>query len=71
MITDEDEAIARVISMVKNHTVKAVTGKEIEVQADSVCLHGDSMKALVFAKKISQALKENGISIVSLREEIA
>jgi UPF0271 protein len=71
MITDEDEAIARVISMVKNHTVKAVTGKEIEVQADSVCLHGDSMKALVFAKKISQALKENGISIVSLREVIA
>jgi UPF0271 protein len=57
--------------MVKNHTVKAVTGKEIEVQADSVCLHGDSMKALVFAKKISQALKENGISIVSLREVIA
>ena len=44
MITDEDEAIARVIRMVKEGVVTAVTGKDIPIQADSVCVHGDGEK---------------------------
>ena len=48
MITDEDEAIARVIRMVKEGVVTAVTGKDIPIQADSVCVHGDGEKALLF-----------------------
>ena len=71
VITDEDEAIERVVSMVRDHKVKAITGKEIEVQADSICLHGDSVKALVFAKKISQTLREKGIQIVPLGEVVS
>lgn len=52
MITDETEAIARVISMIKMQRVRAITGKEIAVKADSICLHGDSPKAVLFAQKI-------------------
>lgn len=63
MIHDEDEAVARVIGMIKNHTVTSVSGKEIEICPDSVCVHGDSEKALLFVKKIRNALSAEGISI--------
>ena len=66
MITDEDEAIARVIRMVKERTVTAVTGKEIPIRADSVCVHGDGEKALAFVRKIREALQKEGIMICPL-----
>lgn len=65
MITDEQEAIQRVIRMVKNGTVTSITGKEIQIQADSVCVHGDGEKALMFVKKIREALQAEGIRIAA------
>lgn len=68
MIVNEDEAITRVIGMVKYGKVKALTGKEIEIQADSVCVHGDGVKALEFVKKIRAALISEGVKIAPLCE---
>jgi UPF0271 protein len=66
MITDEDVAIARVVRMIKEGKVTAVTGKDIDIQADSVCVHGDGAKALAFVEKIRAALRQEGIEICSL-----
>ena len=68
MITDEDEAIARVVRMVKEKKVTAITGKDIPIQADSVCVHGDGAKALAFVERIRKALAEEGVEICSLDE---
>ena len=68
LIKDEDEAIARVIRMVKEGVVTAVTGKDIPIQTDSVCVHGDGEKALLFVEKIRKALTENDIKIRPLAE---
>lgn len=68
MITDEEEAIARVIRMVKEKKVTAVTGKDIPIQADSICVHGDGAKALAFVEKIREAFEKEGIEICSLDE---
>lgn len=68
MITDEDEAVRRVIGMIRNHRVTSITGKEIEICPDSVCVHGDSEKALLFVKKIRAALEQEGIAILPLHE---
>ncbi len=68
MITDEDEAVRRVVAMVKKGTVTAITGKEIPLQADSVCVHGDSPKALNFVQKIRTAFQAAGIQIAPLGE---
>jgi UPF0271 protein len=68
MITDENEAIARVIRMVKERKVKAVTGRDIDIQADSVCVHGDGAKALEFVQKIGKSLREAGILLAPLSE---
>lgn len=68
MITDEEEAVQRVIRMVKQGVVTAVTGKDIPIQADSVCVHGDSPKALAFVQKIRAALTAEGIQIAPLQD---
>ena len=66
MITDENEAIERVITMVRQGKVAAITGKEIPIQADSVCVHGDGEKALLFVKKLREAFLTEGIQVRSL-----
>lgn len=68
MITDEDEAITRVVRMVKEKKVTAITGKDIPIQADSICVHGDGAKALAFVERIRKALTEEGVEICSLDE---
>ena len=70
MITDEDEAVARVIRMVKERRVRAIDGTDVEIRADSVCIHGDSPKAVLFARKINSALAEEKIRIVPLAEMV-
>lgn len=70
MITDEDEAVARVIRMILEHKVTSINGKEIEICPDSVCVHGDSAKALLFVKKIRAALEAEGITIQPLRKNL-
>ena len=70
MITDEDEAIARVIDMVEKGKVRTVTGKEIEIRADSVCVHGDGEKALLFVQKIRSALQAADIELAPLAQII-
>ncbi len=66
MITDENLAIERVLQMIKKGSVKAVTGKEIPIEADSICVHGDSPKALDFVKKIRAALLSEEIELCAM-----
>lgn len=66
VIHDEEEAIRRVIRMVKEHKVTACDGTDIEIVPDSVCVHGDNVKALTFVTKIRSALEAEGVEITSL-----
>lgn len=68
MIEDEDEAVARVIRMAKDGVVTANTGVDIPLKADSVCVHGDSPKALAFVRKIRAGLEAAGIEILPVKE---
>ncbi len=63
MIEDEELAINRVIRIIKKGTITSINGKEIEIKADSVCIHGDGVKALAFVRRICQTLKAEGIEV--------
>lgn len=63
MITDEDAAAARVVRMVREGRVTAVTGEDIAIQADTVCLHGDNAHAVAFAAKIRRLLTAEGAAL--------
>lgn len=69
-IKDPNEAIARVIKMVKEKKVIAVNGEEIDIAADSICVHGDNPKAIEFVDRIKKSLIENGIAVKSLNDFI-
>ena len=66
MIEDEDQAISRIIDMIRFGKVRAISGKEIQVEPDSVCLHGDNPKALDFVIKIRKRLEEEGITVKAM-----
>ena len=66
MITDEDVAIERVIRMVTEGKVTAITGRDIPIRAESICVHGDGEKAVLFARKIRCALEAGGIDVVPM-----
>ena len=66
VIHDEDLALARVEQFIEKNTVTAITGKEIHISLDTVCLHGDNAEAVLFAQKINKRLKEKGIEISPL-----
>ncbi|MBO8170874.1 MAG: LamB/YcsF family protein [Bacillaceae bacterium] len=63
MIHDADEAVSRVIRMVKEGKVEAVDGSDIAIQADTICVHGDEPSALLFVQKLREELQQNGINI--------
>ena len=67
-IHEEEEAIARVVRMVKEGVVRSVTGRDIPMTADSICVHGDGEKALLFIEKIRAAFDKEGIAICPLKE---
>lgn len=66
MITDENVAIQRVIRMIKEHKVTAVDGTDIDIIPDSVCVHGDGEKAVLFVKNLVEAFEKNKIEMVSI-----
>ena len=66
VIADENQVIERVIKMIKLGKVQAITGKEIEIKPDSICVHGDNPKALNFVKLIRQRLSQENIKIEAM-----
>lgn len=67
LIHDENEAIDRVLRMIKEGKVKSITGNDINIEANSICVHGDGEKALQFTQKIREALIKESIEINSLK----
>ena len=66
LITDTEEAISQVVSMVKNQQVTAKNGEKISIQADTICVHGDGAHAFEFVSQIRERLSKEGISISTL-----
>lgn len=66
VIHDVDLAISRVIRIVKEGRVTAINGEDIEIEAQSICVHGDNPEAIDFVKKIRLKLEEEGIRVTAI-----
>lgn len=66
MITDTKQAVDRVVRMVKEGKVESINGRDIDIQADSICVHGDGPKALEFVREIRSALGKEDITIQTM-----
>jgi len=63
VITDENQALAQVIRMVKEGKVQTLQQVNVPIRADTICIHGDGPKAAEFARNIRAALTEAGIAV--------
>jgi len=53
----------RSVRIVRDHTVTAIDGTEIEVNVDSICVHGDTPGSVQIATALREALATAGITI--------
>ncbi|UYO36014.1 LamB/YcsF family protein [Bacillus zhangzhouensis] len=63
LIEEDERAVHQVVRIVREGKVRTVQGEDIELKADTVCIHGDGSRALQFAKTITAKLKEAGIHL--------
>ena len=63
LIEDENVSVQQVLQMILQQTVTSVSGKPVNIVAETVCIHGDGKHAVAFAKKIDQTLKQYHIEI--------
>ena len=66
VLHDVDEVADRSVQMVVRGVATAVTGEEIKVEADSICIHGDTPGAVEMAMSVRQRLEAAGVEIVPL-----
>jgi UPF0271 protein len=52
LITNIDDCIKQVLKMIQEGKVKTISGKEIDIVAETICIHGDGKHAVEFAKAI-------------------
>ncbi|MCR5045662.1 MAG: LamB/YcsF family protein [Treponema sp.] len=66
VITNEEEASDRAVQMIKFGKVKSITGKEIPITADTICIHGDTPQALHLARIMRAKFAREMIEIEAL-----
>lgn len=63
LLNDPDQVAARVVALVTTGRLTAADGTEIEVSAESVCVHGDSPGAVAMATAVRSALARAGVHV--------
>ena len=67
VLHDVNEVADRSNQMVIEGIATTISGNQIEVKADSLCIHGDTPGAVQMAMKINNNLKSAGVEIIPLQ----
>lgn len=63
VIHDHHQVAEKVLKMVEEGRVVCIDGSEIELSADTICVHGDNPAALDLVKTVRKSLQAAGIRI--------
>ena len=63
VLHDPAEVAEHVLRMATDSAIRAVDGSILKIDADSICVHGDSPGAVAMAVSVKTALSDAGISI--------
>ncbi|MFB4167790.1 LamB/YcsF family protein [Virgibacillus sp. JSM 102003] len=63
LIRDVDAAVLQVEHMVEEGVVRAVTDEMVDIEADTICVHGDGEHAVTFVEKLRAMLERAGIVV--------
>lgn len=64
LIIEDNLVITHLLKMIIEQKLMTVDGVEVEIEADTFCVHGDNPSALKILKKITNKFSEKGIKIV-------
>lgn len=64
LLHDPDLIVRHVLLMIEDSKVRTINGDEIEIFAETICVHGDHPDAVRTAAAIFKSLKEKGYTIV-------
>jgi len=63
LLTDPVEAAKRVLRMLREGKVQSVEGDDVNVRAETICVHGDTPGAVEFARELRSRLESQGVRI--------
>src|SRR3989442_8709738 len=66
VITDPEQAAAQALGIARDGLVRAASGAEVALRAETICLHGDNPHALAIARAVRRAFEAAGIEVRSL-----
>ena len=63
-VLHDPQAVAdRMLRLVRDGVVEAIDGSPVRVQADSICVHGDSPGAVAMARRVREVLEQAGVTV--------
>ncbi|HET8598527.1 MAG TPA: 5-oxoprolinase subunit PxpA [Castellaniella sp.] len=63
VLHDPDLVAERMLDLVRTGEITAIDGSHVRLQADSICVHGDSPGAVAMARAVRQRLESSGVSL--------
>jgi 5-oxoprolinase (ATP-hydrolysing) subunit A len=66
VLHDTQQVIERSVRLATEGTVVAITGEVVHVQADTLCLHGDTPDAVTLAAALRAALEKAGVLLLAI-----
>ena len=63
LLHDPGEAADRVLRMLREGKVRSVEGQDVEVNGETICVHGDTPGAVEFARELRTRLEREGVKI--------
>jgi 5-oxoprolinase (ATP-hydrolysing) subunit A len=66
VLHDPAEAAAQALSIVQDKTVIAADGTRLSIDAQTLCMHGDTPGATAIAAAVRAALESAGVAIAPL-----
>jgi len=63
VIDDADVAVWRALTLVIDGTVRANDGSELQIEAQSLCVHGDNPRAGTVLRRLRERLEKSGVKI--------
>ena len=66
VIHDEMVVVSRAVRMVTERTVEAVDGSRVPIEADTICVHGDTPGADTLARRLRTALEAARVTVKAL-----
>jgi 5-oxoprolinase (ATP-hydrolysing) subunit A len=66
VIHDVDAVVARAVRMVTQRTVVAIDGSTVALEADTICVHGDTPGSDQLAANIRRGLEQAGVAVKAI-----